>query len=319
MLVYFAHPIDQAPDRIKEINSIRGLLTGVGIHHYRPGAAFTLNGDTQREDLGVVDRINRVALLAADALLAFLPAGVPTLGVPAEIEEALRSDKPTLILTTGDLHLYSVQVASWADRGATVVDWAPWVAEGWKASPEVLLEILSTKPEGQLPLEVEAPPAANHRSLPPASELETFFPSEFHVKLDPGARVPSRSHDDDAGLDLAIAEDVYNLMPDEYRLVPTGVWGAVPTGWWGMITGRSSTWARHRCDVRMAVIDSGYRGELMIGLQNRGEDPVNFQAGTRLAQYVLIPTFTGHVRVLSGDEKLTDHARGENGYGSTGL
>jgi dUTP pyrophosphatase len=306
MLIYFAHPIDQADTSLNQrTGDIHVMLSRCGVSVFRPGYAFTLmltsGADLYQSLLPRVDRINRFALDAADALAAWLPMGVPTLGVPAEVEYALSANKPTLILTDARLILGSVQVASWRERGAVVLPWSSDLADAWIDRPTNLHDLLRTPPADELML---------REGIDPRSASV----DDLQVQLDPAAKEPGRAYQDDAGLDLAIIEECV-LPVGGYKLVRTGVRAAVPSGWWGMITGRSSTWAKYRCDVRMAVIDAGYRGELMIGIENRGSSSIRFEAGTRLAQYVLIPTFPGRVQQV---DKLPAAHRGESGYGSSG-
>jgi dUTP pyrophosphatase len=127
------------------------------------------------------------------------------------------------------------------------------------------------------------------------------------------ANLRQRAYPGDAGLDLTLSHGLV-LFDQHYTMAGTGVHVAIPEGYWGLITGRSSTWAKYRCDVRQAVIDSGYRGELMVGIENRSGQSVEFAAGTRLAQLVLLPIWPGEVVPV---ETLPDHERGHNGYGSS--
>lgn len=303
MLVYLATPIDQNDQRVNTtLSPLLGRLIHAGASVYTPADAFTV-GPIFRSDMKAIDAINRTALRNADALVAWLPPGMPTLGVPSEIEQALTMNKPVMILTGPRLISSSVQMASWQGRGAATLIWSEGLSKSWYDNPQNLRELLTTTPADEVQLRAGRVP--DHLS-PTRTDLL--------VTLDPAAKGPSRAHADDAGLDLAIVEEV-RLLPGEYKMVRTGVRAAVPEGWWGMITGRSSTWMRYRCDVRMAVIDAGYRGELMVGIENRGQNDVVFEAGVRLAQYVLIPTFPGSVVPV---DRLSEAHRGEAGYGSSG-
>lgn len=304
MYVYLAHPIDQAKMKTNDLHLIGAAkltLADTGSSFYCPGDSHTLawHGAYTGSDLAALDSINRHALDQADALVAYLPSGVPTLGVPAEIEQALRDNKPTVILTDQKLLETSVQITNWRERGASTVHWTDAVSVSWRNRPSLVRSVLKKKPNPE------------QRS---ADSIRLQVAPQFSVQLDPAANTPSRAYQGDAGLDLAILHDEL-IEAGEYRMLATGVRGAVPPGYWGMITGRSSTWAKHRCDVRLAVIDSEYRGELMIGVENRSPGPMLFSAGTRLAQYVLLPAFLGSV--IQRDE-LPAGERGEAGYGSSG-
>lgn len=370
MLVYLAQPIDQAKGAQHNVGGITHTLRTVGVHWYRPAGAFGLNGETTQQELSHVDKINRFALGLADALVAWLPPRVPTLGTPSEIEYSLTVRKPTIILTDFTLMNTSVQLTNWASRGAVVLHWDDALARKWESNPEELLRHLRSAGErvgqtygGGFYDEYAAAAnttehslmCANHgdcgaerisenltlrldaleeqfrarlrggttdRLLAEPAPWATHEVSEYVPELEVlraghqgGAfHLPARAHHDDAGLDLAIT-NTETLEVGECRMLPTGIRAALPTGFWGLIIGRSSTWVKHRCDVRHAVIDPGYRGELMIQLDNRSGTRVTFPAGSRLAQYVLLPSFAGTVTEV---DELPPADRGENGYGSSG-
>lgn len=299
MLIYFAQPIDQARGELSAERDIRNVMIEAGISYFQPSRAYSLATDPM-SDLLVLDRINRAALAAADGLVAYLPASVPTLGVPAEIEQALNWGTPTVIFTPQSLAMKSVQVWQWRERGATVIFTDDLDRLLREASG--LRDLLQTRPETTL-LPAE----------PISGELAVATPP-LQVTYGQAASPLRRAYVGDAGLDLAISEDAM-LMDGEYRMIPTGVRAAVPHGWWGFMHGRSSAWAKYGLDIRTAVIDSGYRGELMVGVTNRSGDVRYLKTGFRLAQYVLMPAFMGDVIEV---EQLPEHERGENGYGSSG-
>jgi dUTP pyrophosphatase len=137
------------------------------------------------------------------------------------------------------------------------------------------------------------------------------------ARLDERARLPTRAHDGDAGLDLYALEDAM-LAPGERASVPTGVAVEIPPGQAGLILPRSGLAARHGISVVNApgLIDSGYRGEIRVLLLNTDRaQPFEVAAGDRIAQLVLVrvelPT---PVEVSS----LTDSERGAGGFGSSG-
>jgi dUTP pyrophosphatase len=296
---YLAHPIDQAPEgqspltqAIAQIHTL-ARLQGHGL--FRPAQAHRLPTSrwTQHET-AKVDAINRNAIWESDGLIAILPPDVPTLGTPAEIEHALALNRPTLIVTTSIFMATSVQIQAWNRRGAAVLMMND---DGHIASCN-LADMLSSLPNPTLTL-LFTEDTIGHPELLVSGQAANLRPGRYKG---------------DAGIDLAIQVGV-DLHPGEYRLIPTGVRVAIPEGWFGWITGRSSTWANHRCDVRSAVIDSGYRGELMVGVENCNDRPVSFEAGTRLGQLVLLPAYTGNIRQV---DELPDHERGLSGYGSSG-
>ncbi len=137
------------------------------------------------------------------------------------------------------------------------------------------------------------------------------------ARLDERARLPTRAHDGDAGLDLYALEGVV-LAPGQRASVPTGIAVEIPPGQAGLVLPRSGLAARHGISVVNApgLIDSGYRGEVRVLLLNTDrEQPFELAAGDRIAQLVLVrvelPT---PVEVAS----LTDSERGAGGFGSSG-
>jgi dUTP pyrophosphatase len=146
--------------------------------------------------------------------------------------------------------------------------------------------------------------------MPPESP-----PSEIRVKkLRDDARLPARAQSSDAGADLCAVE-AFTLAPGERRLVPTGLAIEIPPGWYGRIAPRSGLAVRHGVDTLSGVVDAGYRGELRVLLINLGGEPVSFEAGARVAQLII-------ERAAACDfvwaEGLSETARGEGGFGSTG-
>lgn len=133
------------------------------------------------------------------------------------------------------------------------------------------------------------------------------------TKLDPKATLPTRAHEDDAGLDLYSLEDV-ELAPGHGGLAHTGIAVAVPAGHVGLVCDRSSL-ARRGLKTAGGVIDAGYRGELGVVLWNISGKTQHVKAGERVAQLLIVPVATPAVREVSS---LDATARGANGFGSTG-
>ncbi len=135
-------------------------------------------------------------------------------------------------------------------------------------------------------------------------------------RLRPDARLPSKSHHDDAGFDLYCTEDM--IVPGlEFRDLPCGIAIEVPTGYWSLITGRSSTFRRRGLLVVEGIVDTGFRGEIFVGVINIGSEPVAVQAGERLGQ-LLIFHHGGLGWPVVDVERLSTSIRGESGFGSTG-
>jgi dUTP pyrophosphatase len=136
-------------------------------------------------------------------------------------------------------------------------------------------------------------------------------------RLDPGAKLPLRAHDDDAGYDLHALEPA-RIEPGARAMVRTGIAIALAPGQAGLVLARSGLAARHGIALVNApgLIDAGYRGELKVLLLNTDrETPFELAAGERIAQLVIVAVATP--QVVEVDE-LGDTARGEGGFGSSG-
>ena len=137
------------------------------------------------------------------------------------------------------------------------------------------------------------------------------------ARLDERARLPTRAHDGDAGLDLYALEDAL-LAPGERASVPTGIAVQIPPGHAGLVLPRSGLAARHGISVVNApgLIDAGYRGEVRVLLLNTDrERPVELSAGDRIAQLGLVRV---ELPIPVEVRSLTDSQRGAGGFGSSG-
>ena len=135
-------------------------------------------------------------------------------------------------------------------------------------------------------------------------------------RLRPDAVVPARAYDGDAGLDLAACERV-ELGPGERATVGTGIAVAIPEGHAGFVQPRSGLAARHGITIvnSPGLVDSGYRGELKVVLQNTDRRaPFVVEPGMRIAQLVVLPV-PGVAAVEV--EELPASERGDRGFGSS--
>lgn len=128
--------------------------------------------------------------------------------------------------------------------------------------------------------------------------------------------LPTRAHSDDAGFDLYVSDDRI-INPGEFVDIPTGIAVEIPSDCWGMLAGRSSTLRKRGLLVNQGIIDPGYRGELFAGVWNLGTEEVYVRTGERLAQLILMPNVTAQFQVVAMQE-LSEHERGEKGFGSSG-
>ena len=134
----------------------------------------------------------------------------------------------------------------------------------------------------------------------------------------PDLPLPSRQTSGSAGFDLASAEPDFVLAPGERRLVSTGLAIELPPGMEGQVRPRSGLALRHGITMPNApgTIDSDYRGELRVILQNSGTAPVTIARGDRIAQLVFSRYETPDLVDVS---ELAESARGPGGFGSTGV
>jgi dUTP pyrophosphatase len=133
-------------------------------------------------------------------------------------------------------------------------------------------------------------------------------------KLSPGAKVPTRMYHDDAGLDLYANED-YVLESGEIHGVPTGIAMAIPSGLVGLIWGKSGLALKAGIGVLGGVIDSQYRGEIVVIVTNHGAVNYRIEKGSKIAQILL-----QRVELLQAEEvdDLDTTFRGDGAFGSTG-
>jgi dUTP pyrophosphatase len=131
------------------------------------------------------------------------------------------------------------------------------------------------------------------------------------------ARLPSRAHVGDAGLDLYAAEAA-TIDPGERTTVATGIAVEVPPGYAGLVLPRSGLAARHGIALVNApgLIDSGYRGEIKILLLNTDRtDAFEISPGDRIAQLVVSPIADAVPVEIT---EVASSARGTGGFGSSG-
>jgi dUTP pyrophosphatase len=137
------------------------------------------------------------------------------------------------------------------------------------------------------------------------------------ARLEPGAILPTRAYEGDAGLDLYAAHSAL-LGPGERASVGTGIAVAIPPGHAGLVLARSGLALRHGIALVNApgLIDEGYRGELRVLLLNTDrESRFEVAAGDRIAQLVVVAVATP---ALAEVAELGASAREGRGFGSSG-
>lgn len=133
-----------------------------------------------------------------------------------------------------------------------------------------------------------------------------------------GAILPTYGSAGAAGADLyACIGDAVTIVPGETVFIPTGIAMEVPQGCAGLIYGRSGLACKRGLAPanKVGVIDSDYRGEIIVALHNHGRVPQTVQSGERIAQMVITPVLTPEYEIVA---ELSDSTRGAGGFGSTG-
>lgn len=287
--VYLSYPIDQQGsglaslferiERFKIALVDRELAAWV----FDPGDAFRVG----RQAIGGrVALINRAALNQAHLIVAFLPAGTPTIGVPMEIDRARAQGKHVLVFSDANswmLELPQVHRLDGFDDDH-IEEGLRWV--GGLMSPETQ--------RWSDPMFVKV-----HEGL--------GTPSMF---------IPQRAFDDDAGFDLVTSETV-TIPPGAFADVPCGISLELPEGTWGLVTGRSSALRKAGLLIHSGVIDQGYRGPIFAGAFNLTDKPVDVLQGSRVAQLIVLNNASRRVDPVKADA-LSPSKRGEAGFGSTG-
>jgi dUTP pyrophosphatase len=137
-------------------------------------------------------------------------------------------------------------------------------------------------------------------------------------RLDTELPLPRYAHQGDAGLDLYSAEDIV-LEPLQRTLVPTGIALAIPEGYAGFVQPRSGLAVKQGLSLvnSPGLIDSHYRGEIkVIAINLDGTESIEIARGDKIAQLVIQAVACVDLAEVS---ELSDTARGEGGFGSTGV
>ena len=136
------------------------------------------------------------------------------------------------------------------------------------------------------------------------------FPSSY------GLNIPSKAYAGDAGFDLRSTEDVTIKRGGRAR-IGCGFAFELPAGYVGLLLPRSGAACRGIVLGNVVgVIDSSYRGEIIMVLDNNGRAPHIVRKGDALAQLVVVQTFIGEIVEVKG---LTETSRGECGFGSSDI
>ncbi len=146
--------------------------------------------------------------------------------------------------------------------------------------------------------------------------MEIKIRSIEHDGLTPD--LPRRASEGSAGVDLqALIPEPLTLEPQKLYRIPTGIAMELPQGYVGLVYARSGLGVKHGIALSngVGVIDSDYRGEIMVGLCNLSDTPYTVSPMDRIAQLVIAPV--PPVEYVWAD-MLSDTERGEGGFGSSG-
>ena len=135
-------------------------------------------------------------------------------------------------------------------------------------------------------------------------------------KLRDDAIIPTHGHNGDAGIDFYSIEDVFFKSGSQER-VSTGVAIEIPEGCGGFIWDKSSMSFLHGLKIMGGVIDSGYRGEIIMSLINLSDKDFTLKKGHKVAQ-MIIQKFED-CDILEVEQLSNDTVRGEGKEGSTGI
>ncbi len=133
-----------------------------------------------------------------------------------------------------------------------------------------------------------------------------------------GAILPTYGSCEAAGADLyACLEAPVTIEPGKTAFVPTGIAMEVPKGCAGLVYARSGLACKRGLAPanKVGVVDSDYRGEIMVALHNHAGIPQRIENGERIAQMVITPVLTPEYQIVP---ELSDTSRGTGGFGSTG-
>lgn len=335
-VIYLASAIDQAQDSDEEYHhrtSVRDLankICGWGFPVYTPAHAWKTPG-RHGESLAI-DSVNRAALSRADILVAYLPGGVASIGVPTEIEAHTAAGKTAIVI--GQFNSVVLDANPRVRRLRSVFDWNATLKALQLVIEEVSLEVPSpsvTRPPNfyrsgfpELPDPVDYALEAYNQFTQPV-QTRTLMYRSLGEREEVPPQAMSRAFTDDAGLDLVTAEDV-TVRQGEYHNIRCGYAIALPDDVFGWVVARSSTFTRWGAMVLPGIIDPGYRGEMCVAcFFPHGEvwptAERTVPAGTRLAQLVILPNTTRRFGVMQVDEfgaKPDAQVRGNAGWGSSG-
>lgn len=140
-------------------------------------------------------------------------------------------------------------------------------------------------------------------------------------KTDENAKIPTYGSEFAAGADLYAVvhneENKVEILPGETAFIDTGIVMEIPNGYVGLVYARSGLSCKQGLAPanKVGVIDSDYRGNIMVALYNQSNEPRTVSEGDRIAQIIIQPIEQFGFKVKSN---LSDTIRGNGGFGSSG-
>ena len=136
------------------------------------------------------------------------------------------------------------------------------------------------------------------------------------IMLDgPDAILPTRAHDQDAGLDLYSRED-RAILDGDSAVFDTGIHIELPPGTFGQLFSKSGLNVNYNIVSCGGTIDEGYTGSIHVKLYNLGKKPYMIRKGQKICQLVIMPCLKPDLEIV---EILEDTERGTGAFGSTGM
>lgn len=135
----------------------------------------------------------------------------------------------------------------------------------------------------------------------------------MRIMLDEGAKMPTRAHPWDAGLDL-YSRETSTMWPNDSAKFDTGVHVEIPEGYVGFVKSKSGLMVNREI-ITDGTIDAHYTGSITVKLFNLGQRPYRVHAGDKIAQLVIVPCLLPELEIV---DSLEETDRGACGFGSTG-
>ena len=134
-------------------------------------------------------------------------------------------------------------------------------------------------------------------------------------KINNDAVVPNYAKIGDAGMDIYSSVEE-KILPGEIKRISAGIKMEIPEGYVGLVWDKSGVAFNNGIKTMGGVIDSGYRGEIMIILTNLSNEPFKIKKGQKIAQMLIQKVESMEIETVNS---LSDTDRGDGGFGHTGV